>query len=797
MNIIVTDTNEKTENRERIYRQFLLAMFIVLLLVLSYIRLREADSFFAASSDAGYPEEYQEIDGNAVLAEGMEQVNLYPGTYELTIDAKTESDATLFQVVDRWNHTLLAEHVYTPGEEYHTVRFTTDHICRDVVVRSILTGADVRECLNDDGNTEEQDRILRIYGYTMSSDGPVCSDAKWEILLFGVFLLLLFAGIHRAVYQKKRADLFLFLISSCASLPFLSEFLPRGHDLGFHTARILSIGLSIQEHLIPQRLTAALGGDSIIPIMYPELFLTGAGYMVATGATVFLAYKVTCVFITFLTAYVAYYAVRLESSEKTALLFATIYLLNPYRLNELFLRAAVGEAFGMAFLPLILIGMWELMHDSEAKGAGLLLLGFTGLLNSHIVLMIISALFCVLYFAMELILHPKRILKRWKIFTWILGAGVATVVLNAWFLIPFLKFYGTDFLVSSGNYLNAVESTTPYLWQIFMGEGEYGNNNPGNSARGEMSLTVGPALLIGLLGFVLLYLVDESKKVHGDECILSVRERNCGKKCFFMGGVAIFLCSPYFPWTYLNERMAVWGNTLGRIQFSWRLLTYVAVLFSLGTAITVQAVLRQQRTFAGICAGLILLLVIVSGINTATLYYSNPEYMDNRYDEKLATNYDYTFADVTKEHSYEIKTWIESGKGPESPEEESSLRIVDYRRDGVNYWFSYEKEEGEEVQVTMPVFWYGLHKAYWADGTGSAAAGNSEEIAASMNEDNQFTVVTLPAGSTEGEVVLQYEEPLLFRIGNWISIVSVAGLVLAAVGRKVAFPRKRKVRKIQ
>lgn len=780
------------EKREKKHRQVLLVMLIMLLLILSYIRLREADSFFAAASDAGYLEEYQEIDGNTVLAEGMEQVNLYPGTYELTIDAKTESDATFFQVVDRWNHTLLAEHVYTPGEEYHTVRFTTDHICRDVIVRSFLKGTSDLETLNLDGNTEDQDRILRIYGYTMSSDGSVCNDAKWEILLFAVFLMLLFAGIHRAVYQRKRADLFLFLISSCASLPFLSEFLPRGHDLGFHTARILSIGLSIQEHLFPQRLTAALGGDSIIPIMYPELLLTGAGYMVATGATVFLAYKVTCIFITFLTAYVAYYAVRSEASEKTALLFASIYLLNPYRLNELFLRAAVGEAFGMAFLPLVLIGMWKLLHNSEAKGAAFLFLGFTGLLNSHIVLLVISVLFCALFFVMELILDPGRILKRRQIFAWILGAGGATVVLNAWFLIPFLKFYGTDFLVSSGSYLSAVESTTPYLWQIFMGEGEYGNNNPGNSARGEMSLTVGPALLAGLLGFVLLYLLDESKKVHGEECILSARERSCGKKCFFMGGAAIFLCSPYFPWTYLNERIAVWGNTLGRIQFSWRLLTYVAVLFCLGTAITVQAVLRQKRTFAGIYAGVILLLVVVSGINTATVYYSNPEYMDNRYDEKLATNYDYTFADVTKEHTYEIKIWIESGEGPKSTEEKSSLRIIDYRREGVNYRFSYEKEAGEEVQVTIPVFWYGLHRAYWTDDAGSALAGKAEEITASMNEENQFTVVTLPAESTAGEIVLRYEEPLLFRIGNWISIVSVAGLVLAAAGRRLGLPVKRK-----
>ncbi len=781
----------------KIYREFLLLALMVSALLMSYIALKENDScFWETSSDAGYLPEYQIDDEYIILAEGMEQVTLYPQTYELTVDAKTESDAVSFQVLDRWSHTLLAEHVYTPGEEYHTVRFTTDQIYQDVVVRSIYRGplSEYDHSVNkaETVDATDLDGVIRIYGYTMRSDGAVGCDAKWEIILLAAFLSMLFLGIHRATHKGKNSCLFLLALSAGASLPFLSNYLPEGHDISFHMARICSIGLAIQNHQIPQRLNYTLGGNEIIPIMYPEILLTGAGYMVASGATVFLAYKVVCIFITFLTAFLAYYAVRSEMSEKTALLFASVYLLNPYRMNELFVRAAIGEALGMAFLPLVVVGMWKFLHEREKHGIKLLFIGYTGLICSHIVLTVISAFFCAIFLVAEFLIHPLELVRKWKRLGKIIFLGGMLLAVNCWFLLPFLYFYRWNFAISSGEHPEWIQSTAPYIWQIFMGESGYGYNNMSQSANGEMPLTIGPAMLLGMVVFLFMCTKGHFQ---GKQVFLTSKGFSCGKWCLFLGMIAIYLSSPYFPWTYMNENVSVWAKTMGNIQYSWRMLTFASLLLSLLLVIVARGLFQNNSALNRMLAGGMILLVVLSGLDAATGYYENPDYMYNRFDNELATSFDYITAEAAKNYS-EIKTWIESGEGPENTEEESSLQIVDYRRDGVNYWFSYEKEEGETVEVTMPVFWYGLHKAYLTDGTGSAAAGNSEEIAASMNEDNQFTVVTLPAGSTGGEVVLQYEEPLLFRIGNWISIVSVAGLVLAAVGRKVAFPRKRKVRKI-
>lgn len=44
-----------------------------------------------------------------------------------------------------------------------------------------------------------------------------------------------------------------------------------------------------------------------------------------------------------------------------------LYLLNPYRLNNLFLRAAVGEVLGAIFLPLLALGVYELVCRDYKK----------------------------------------------------------------------------------------------------------------------------------------------------------------------------------------------------------------------------------------------------------------------------------------------------------------------------------------------------------------------------------------------------------------------------------------------
>ena len=254
---------------------------MLLILGLMYVRLRENDEYTASLTDAGYVDaasyaaEASGVNASVIardgtdyviFAEGFEQIYLYSGTYEVSICAKgSDAEVAFYQVVDVSTNTILAEHDYTPGEEYHVVRFTTDVNCERVVIRSYISEADA-----DSGNA------VTIYGCTITSDGAVCNDAGWITGLVLILAVLTGLGIHRWIERGKGAVMSLTALTVLASLPFMSEKLPYLHDMWFHIARIFSLGQAFTAGEVPQRLLQ-MGGASIIPLMYPEILLYGAG----------------------------------------------------------------------------------------------------------------------------------------------------------------------------------------------------------------------------------------------------------------------------------------------------------------------------------------------------------------------------------------------------------------------------------------------------------------------------------------------------------------------------------------
>lgn len=777
------------EKLYRYYRSILFFLVFVVLLGLTYIRLRGNDSLYAAETEIGYVDHETAAADPGLVAEGCEQVYLYPGEYRVVIDARTESEQAYFQVVDRWSNTILAQQSFTPGEEFHVLEFTTTDYFEDVVIRSYLP-------VEDEGNE------LKLYGYTFLSLGAVCEDAKWTIGLLAILGIAFWLLIRSEKRQAGSSREWLILLSAAmlASLPFAGKGIPAGHDLYFHTGRIYSLGQAILHGQLPQRLSESMGGYSIIPIMYPELLLTGAGIMVAGNATVYLAVKVTFIFITLLTAFLAYFAAEKVTDQRTALLFSLFYLFNPYRLNNLFVRGAIGEAMAMAFLPLIAVGMYQIFHGDAKDGRRSLILGYTGLISSHIATTLIAAVFCLLYVAGAFLLHPVRFLRNAKRLLVLAEAALMTFLLNLWFLLPFSRFFSWKFYISNYGSQDYIQGSCLNLWRMFMWPTGYGMAAKTEEVQTIMPLTVGPVLLMGMVLFAGMLLKErsggstgtvptvrslkteeaqketqvtsqagENGRMNREGSLLQERERKIGIICLALGLFSVYLCSELFPWTMLNERFSLFAKTLGSIQFSWRILMMAALFLTAVLTIVLRALWRQRQDSAlySILCGGVTILAVFCAIAAGTNYlYTNPDYIEDRFDNKLSVNYDYVLSEQRLAKDQEIDDWIKEGRGPAALTEQ--VQITGYRNQG-QYSFSFDDSGAEtEQRVMVPVFWYGLHRCYLTDESGNRL----QELSCSMNEEYQFTDVTLPAGVENGRVVLVFEPPVLFTAACWVSIVS-------------------------
>lgn len=212
-------------------------------------------------------------------------------------------------------------------------------------------------------------------------------------------------------YIKKNKNFILMavFVIFVSYLPFMNNFLLWGHDIRFHLGRIEGLAEALSNGEIFGRINTVNEYGYASGIMYPQLFLYIPAVLRLLGLPLMDTYKLFAFMInvaTFVIAYISFKNVMRLSEKYIAMLAAAFYVLGLYRLSSLYLRAAIGEVLGMAFLPLLLWGMYELFIGKENRW-WIAVIGWTCMLQSHILTTEIAMVFSVLFFIAE----ARRILR--------------------------------------------------------------------------------------------------------------------------------------------------------------------------------------------------------------------------------------------------------------------------------------------------------------------------------------------------------------------------------------------------
>ncbi len=117
--------------------------------------------------------------------------------------------------------------------------------------------------------------------------------------------------------------------------------------------------------------------------------------------------------------------------EMIAILASVLYILLPYRLNDMYLRIAVAELTSFIFLPIVFNGLYSIVNLKEKSW--LLVVGGAGMLLTHSLLTVYLVIFCVIY----LIINIKKLDK--KIILRLLASTGIILLLTAFYWIPLLQ----------------------------------------------------------------------------------------------------------------------------------------------------------------------------------------------------------------------------------------------------------------------------------------------------------------------------------------------------------------------
>jgi hypothetical protein len=320
-----------------------------------------------------------------------------------------------------------------------------------------------------------------------------------------------------------------------------------------------------------------------------------------------------------------------------------------------------------------------------------------------------------------------------------------TILLNAWFIVPFTAYYGLvdapggEDLWDSAVYLNQMFAT-------FV-------NNSGEDLRergrtnGEMPLSLGGIIGIGLIIFVYVVYINKNNSEEVKGLV------KAGKVSLLFGLAAAFAASMFFPW------YDIWPlNIFFHIQFAWRFFIVAAPLLSLPAGIGFYLLFKKT----GIQDRLAVFVIICTVI-AGSAYYIDSIIQSDAYKYGISEfsgswEYgDYKYRGSDQQYTLEHRNTITASSdeiGIDLEEDKNGRYVIAYKNSGgaKNAW------------IELPVYNFPGYEAY--------LDGQFAQLSI-MSGTNNFIRIILPAGSSNGIIKLYYRGLGIFIGGNLVSAITL------------------------
>lgn len=694
-------------------------------------------------------------------------ITLPAGSYQIDFHYRSEADGNRFEIAsdtevnaeNRLGCTFASGELPLNDDGRYKAEFSLEHEVEHAQIKTY---------------TEEGD--LFIYGYTLESTEPINNDT-WAMITITVLAFALFRLFcMRSIKQEDESGfwfeitevdrlgtvLAIVLVGLIASLPCFTDFVTEGHDLDYHLTRIEGLKEALACGQFPVRINPefANGAGMVSPVLYPELFLYFPAVLRLLNVSMILSYHLFIIAMNLACAWAGYIAFRKLLGKRTlGVLMSALYTLSLYRMNNLYMRAAVGEWVGMIFLPLVIYGMYALFYEEKEKW-GWSVLAFTLCLQGHLLTTEMAIGFSCLF----AVLSWKQLKDKKRLFT-VIKAGAVTVLVNLWYIVPFIYFYSQPMGVAMeqqplGQYsLYPEQLFATFLYNRNMGE------YLGTTA-GENPSTVGGILGIGILLYLYAAYVRKS---------LTEKEKRVGNVLLSFGIFSLYMTTCYFPWDLL-QRIRLLDILAGILQFPMRILA-VSTLFLCGTgALGIYGVLKGK--VSGRSIALIGTLLAVAG-SSYTLDQYTEQNKTALADDADSYNKNLLYNGLLYYQGTEMNVLL--NRAPVVTTSMQEIGIQSFDKQGSDVRFLYENTSVEEGYAEVPLYYYPGYKA-WKDGI-------PVEVCAG---DNGMVRIRLD-GQSSGEVEVQYREKGFFLICDWISVVTLIYMCILQF-RKNSMGYKHKLR---
>ena len=558
-------------------------------------------------------------------------------------------------------------------------------------------------------------------------------------------------------------------ISVLASHPLFLDYVFQCHDLDFHLVRIEGIKEALLSGQFPVRINPTFwnGYGYANSVLYGELFLYIPAFLRIVGFRLSVCYNIYAILINMFTCFGGYYCFKkMFQDSVAAVTAAALYTMAPYRLMNMYLRAAVGEYTAMAFLPFVIYGMYRIYTEDETKKEYKwcflpLVIGLTGIIHSHVltgeIVGGIILLTCVL-------LAPLTF--RRKRFWALVKAALITVGINLWFLVPFVDFALTQRMnIFVRPHEKYVQATGAYFTQIISLFQNYNWSeiSAESGISGEMPLVLGLPLILGVVLCTVMLTVNGRERK---------REKQQGVLLVLLALLTCWMSTIYFPWDRLTNMLPFLKRMIMSIQYVWRMLSPASALAAVATCLGLTLLNSKEGTRTGFAVGLA--LSALTAVSAMLWMGEISDLAPIRHDSAASIN---TAAAVSgSEYTLVGANWDRMTQVFEP--QIFNGEIADYKKQGTNVSFTVTMA-GEASHVLLPMLNY---KGYRVTSEGGFVT--NEQLSTG---DGMVVRIDIPEGSS-GRITVRYAGFWYWRLAE---IVSAASMILMIT---FIYKDKRKVR---
>lgn len=554
--------------------------------------------------------------------------------------------------------------------------------------------------------------------------------------------------------ERRMVFVVLSLTAFFLGLPLYRSGLSTGSDLTFHLSRLEGLYRSLDlagggENQFPVRIQSGWldGYGYAASIFYGDIFLYFPALLRMVGFTLEEAYKAYLVMVNTATVFIAFYAFRRITREDIAAMAGSILYAGCAQRVALTYTAVLGGASGMVFYPLIAAGFYLLFtEDVESKEYKkiwiLLTTGFTGILMTHM----LSCLIVGAYTVLLCIVMLKKVLRRNTMRELMKAAGVA-VLWNLWFLVPLVQYMFTEKLRINSriasvskieDYYATLEDFTQEgrnLYQLFTDRN-----------------TLGFAMILVLMLYLVTIPVQKKDR----------RTKHSRVVAGFML-FTVIVCTDLFPVVELARRSMLLTKFFRTIQYQYRLMSVAMVLVACLAAIFFTMEVFDRKNLYYI-VGILCCVTLYQNFQYYTTLSCDAVYLDGISLESRTDNGIYSYKVGNGEY---LPVMTETRNFVQEIEGEEPLVVSEIERNNLSFDIRVENPSSTEKEILFPVLYYGGYQAKDPD--------SHVQFRTAVGDNGRVSVM-IPQGYA-GALHLGFYEPLLWRIAEGISVLTLAGIV--------------------